>query len=65
MKADPLNPGKHIDPRTGIWPIEEWGAACQRGFVSHERFARPTDTVIKRTNDTTRKWRKLNPTDSR
>ena len=59
MKDDPQHPGKHIDPETGIWPISEWGAECGRGFVSDERFARPGERVIKRTNrQTTRKWRK-------
>jgi hypothetical protein len=62
MKAlppDPRRPGKHIDPSTGIWPISEWGGACQRGFVSDARFG-PGETVIKRTNrETTKKWRAL------
>lgn len=56
---DPKHAGKHIDPKTGIWPIAEWGAACARGFVSNERFARAGDKVIKRTNrTTTKKWRR-------
>jgi hypothetical protein len=56
---DPDHPGKHIDTRTGIWPISEWGPSCGRGFVSNQRFARsPSEQVIQRTNrDTTRKWR--------
>jgi hypothetical protein len=50
-----------IDPKTGIWPMSEWGSACQRGFVSDSRFS-PSDTVIKRTNrETSRKWRRLEP----
>ena len=44
----------------GLRPIEKWGSACARGFVSDERFARPGDQVIKRTNrDVTKKWHKL------
>ena len=44
-----------IDPKTGIWPIREWGFECGRGFVSSERFARPGDKVIKRTNRATQR----------
>lgn len=56
LKTDPNRPDKHIDPATGIWPIEEWGAACERGFVSSARFG--SGTVIKRTDrNTTRRWR--------
>ena len=59
LPEDPNHPGRHIDPNTGIWPAAEWGSACQRGFVSCERFARPGDQVIERTNrNTSRKWRK-------
>jgi len=47
---DPNRPGKHIDPKTGIAPIAEWGPWCARGFVSNERFARGGESVIKRTN---------------
>jgi hypothetical protein len=58
MPADPRNPGKHLDPSTGIWPIEEWGSACGRGFISDSRFG--GGQVIKRTNrSTSRKWRKV------
>ena len=39
-----------INPETGIWPIREWGAACSRGFVGSERFARGGEQVIKRTS---------------
>ncbi len=54
----PWIPGKHIDPETGILPMEEWGSACQRGFVRDARFG--SDQVIKGTNrNTSRKWRKL------
>jgi len=57
MPVNPNAPGKHIDPRTGIAPICEWGNECARGFVSDARFARPGDRVIERTNRaTTRKW---------
>lgn len=57
MPPDPNHPGKHINPATGIWPIEEWGRS--RGFVSNSRFARPGDTVIPRTNrNVTRRWRR-------
>lgn len=50
---------KSRDPKTGIYPIAEWGWECARGFVSDSRFS-STDRVIKRTNrDTTRKWRKV------
>jgi hypothetical protein len=60
MPLDPACPGKHIDPATGIWPICEWGGACQRGFVSHERFARGSEQVIKRTNrNNSRRWRQI------
>lgn len=49
--------GKHIDIRTGIFPISEWGSSCYRGFVSNSRFD-PSATVIPRTNrQTTKKWR--------
>jgi hypothetical protein len=56
---DPDRPGHHIDPKTGIWPISEWGPSCGRGFVSNARFARSaSEQVIQRTNrETTRKWR--------
>lgn len=47
MQQDPHRPDKHIDPETGIWPIEEWGAACERGFVSSARFG--SGQVIPRT----------------
>ena len=49
---------KHIDPKTGIRPISEWGSECGRGFVSDARFAGSKPTrVIKRTNrKTTRRW---------
>lgn len=58
MKEDPNRPGKHIDPKTGIWPICEWGNACYQGFVSDSRFG--SGNVIKRTNrEVTKKWRKL------
>lgn len=39
-----------IDPATGIWPIREWGTECGRGFVGNERFARPGEKVIQRSN---------------
>jgi hypothetical protein len=53
---DPKCPGKHIDPTTRIRPTSEWGAWCERGFVSNARFS-STDRVIPRTNrQTTRKW---------
>ena len=49
--------GKHINPETGCAPICEWGHECARGFVSNERFARPGDRVIERTNrEKTREW---------
>ena len=48
-KPDPLHPGKHINPETGIWPISEWGWSCGRGFVSNERFS-TKDAVLKRGN---------------
>gem|GEM_PF-6340587 len=49
--------GKHIDLRTGIAPLSEWGVACYQGFVSDSRFG--SAPVIKRTNrETTRKWRR-------
>jgi hypothetical protein len=58
MPVDLRNPHKHIDPKTGIWPMSEWGTACRRGFVSNERFC--TGQVVPRTNRaSTRKWRKL------
>jgi len=52
---DPARPDKHIDPATGIWPIEEWGPECGRGFVTDSRFARAGDRVIKRTGHKRRK----------
>jgi hypothetical protein len=53
---DPNHPGKHIDVKTGCWPISEWGNECARGWVSDTRFSRGADVVIKRTNrDQTRK----------
>ncbi len=56
----PAHPGKHIDPRTLVFPVWEWGSACGQGFVSDARFG-ANETVIKRTNrETTRKWRALN-----
>jgi hypothetical protein len=59
LKEDPRCPEKHIDPRTGIWPMAEWGTECARGFVSDARFDRGGDRVIKRTSrSTTRKWRR-------
>jgi hypothetical protein len=33
LPRDPRRPDKHIDPATHIWPINEWGPACRRGFV--------------------------------
>lgn len=52
-----------IDPKTGIFPISEWGPACARGFVGDSRFATKSDQVIKRTNRVaTKKWRKVNAT---
>lgn len=58
MRPDPRNPGKHIDPSTGIWPMSEWGYECQRGFVRHEMFSRGADRVIAGTNRASqRKWR--------
>lgn len=43
------------------YDISTWGPECGRGFVSSERFARPGDIVIKRTNrEVTRRWRKCN-----
>lgn len=42
-----------------------WGGACQRGFVSDERFG-PGQTVIPRTNrEVTRKWRSVEQGTSR
>jgi len=59
----PTRPGKHIDPKTGILPISEWGASCGRGFVGDSRFATKNDSVIKRTNRAvTKKWRKVDAT---
>jgi hypothetical protein len=56
-KKDPNHPRKHIDPRTGIWPMSEWGWECARGFVSDARFDRGEDRVIKRASrETSRKW---------
>jgi hypothetical protein len=48
LPEDPEHPGHHIDPATHIWPPGEWGPSTKRGFVSHERFARPGEQVIKR-----------------
>jgi hypothetical protein len=53
LPPHPTIPGKHIDPKTGILPIHEWGEECGRGWVSESRFG--TGPVIKRTN------RKKNP----
>jgi hypothetical protein len=59
LKEDPARKDKHIDPRTGIWPMCEWGPECARGFTSDARFDRGNDRVIKRTNrSVTRKWRR-------
>jgi hypothetical protein len=46
------------------WPLPKLGGHCMtasmKGFVGNERFARPGDEVIKRTNrQTTKKWREL------
>ena len=50
---------KTIDPKTGVWPISEWGTECGRGFVSNARFAQAGDRVIPRTNrELTKKFRK-------
>jgi hypothetical protein len=58
MPADPRHPNKRLDPRTGILPISEWGAACRRGFVSDSRFG--SGPVVPRTNrGNTRKWRQI------
>jgi hypothetical protein len=58
MIQDPKRPEKHIDPRTRIWPIDEWGSECSRGFVRDSRFG--SGVVIKGTNrKTTRHWRSL------
>lgn len=55
---DPRHPGKRIDPKTGIWPMSEWGPSTRRGFISNSRFG--SGQVIERTNrETTRKWRRL------
>ena len=50
-----------IDPETGIWPIEEWGSECGRGFVSDGRFRRSgKERIIKRADRAkTRKWYRL------
>jgi hypothetical protein len=58
LQPDPRHPGKHIDPKTGIWPMSEWGNRCSYGFISNSRFG--SGQVIPRTNrETTRKWRSL------
>lgn len=60
-RVDPLRPDKHIDPRTRIWRLSEWGAFCGRGFISDSRFG--DGLVIRRTNrETTRKWRSVKAT---
>ena len=38
LPGGPDQPGKHIDPETGIWPKEEWGPECSRGWVSDSRL---------------------------
>ncbi len=46
--------------REGVIPISELGYSHSPGFVSDERFARPGDQVVKRTNrSVTKKWRKV------
>lgn len=50
MPPHPLYAGKHLNPATRTLPIHEWGSECRRGFVSDSRFARGTETVIKRTD---------------
>jgi hypothetical protein len=59
-RPEPVKKQHTIDPKTGIWPVAEWGSLCGRGFVSDARFARSaTEEVIKRTNrSVTRKWRR-------
>jgi len=32
MVPDPASDSKHIDPKTGIRPISEWGNECARGL---------------------------------
>ena len=60
MPPDPNHLNKHIDPATGIWPLEEWGTECGRGFVSAARFQRGNEKVIQRTNRAkTRAWRRM------
>lgn len=47
--AMPVGPdGFHIDPKTNIRPLHEWGNWCARGFVSDVRFAGSTEQVIAR-----------------
>lgn len=58
LPPHPEHPGRHLDPETGIFPIHEWAGECRRGFVSNERFARPGDRVIKRTNRSQQRKRK-------
>lgn len=55
---DARHSGKHIDPKTGIWPISEWGAECARGFSRNERFG-GTRVIAGANCQITRKWRAL------
>jgi hypothetical protein len=54
LPPHPHVPGKHIDPRTGIFPIHEWGGECGRGFGDHV-FPRPRVRAQSRTNNQRRK----------
>jgi hypothetical protein len=32
LPPHPAAPGKHTDPKTGIFPVHEWGPECGRGI---------------------------------
>lgn len=54
-------PSHEVTPREPNCAVSDWGYACQRGWVSDQRFARSaTETVIKRTNRAvSKKWHAL------
>lgn len=56
MPADPRNPGKHINPATGIWPTAEWTGHCHFGFVRDARFG-PGQVIKGTSRDKSRKLR--------
>jgi hypothetical protein len=51
MRPDPRRPDRHIDPKTGIWPADEWGNECGRALRQPEsktKKTKPSEKMPKR-----------------